>query len=266
MTEQEIRDLIADASDKTDTEIDKIFSDVVYKEYYGHNRAYRMAGVAQVPFEQNRELQELIAAMRYQTKNAFRNITGSMGFAIKNSGDTTLSYQPLREFWTNTLDNAMWGISTGAFDYNTVLHRTVATMTNSGIRQIDYASGVHRRVDVAARTAIMTGFRQVQGRINEQVAAQLHTDYYEVSYHVGARPTHQVWQGKVWSKRQLEEVCGLGSVTGLHGANCYHDYNPFIPGISTRTYTDKQLKQMIVEENTPKAYNDKEYTTYEALQ
>ena len=37
----------------------------------------------------------------------------------------------------------------------------------------------------------MTGFRQVQGKINEQVAADLGTNTYEVSYHVGARPSHQ---------------------------------------------------------------------------
>lgn len=61
-------------------------------------------------------------------------------------------------------------------------------------------------------------------------------------------------------------MCGLGTVTGLKGANCYHDYNAFIPGVSVRSYTDKQLKQMMKEENTPKTYNGKQYTTYEALQ
>ena len=28
---------------------------------------------------------------------------------------------------------------------------------------------------------------------------------------------------------ELESVCGLGSVTGLCGANCYHSYYPVIP-------------------------------------
>lgn len=94
----------------------------------------------------------------------------------------------------------------------------------------------------------------------------MNTDYFEVAWHGGARPEHQVWQGRVYSKKQLEEVCGLGTVTGLCGANCYHSYNAFIPGISVRTYTDEQLDQMNAEENRPKEYNGKEYTTYEALQ
>jgi hypothetical protein len=39
-----------------------------------------------------------------------------------------------------------------------------------------------------------------------------------------------------------------------------------VPGVSVRTYTDDQLKQIHDKENTPKTYNGKEYTTYEALQ
>ena len=112
----------------------------------------------------------------------------------------------------------------------------------------------------------MTGFRQVQGMINEQTAAALGTDTYEVTYHVGARPSHQPWQGRVWTMAQLRSVCGLGTVTGLHGANCYHDYDAFIPGVSERVYTDEQLEEMIQRENTPKTYNGRQYTTYEALQ
>lgn len=115
------------------------------------------------------------------------------------------------------------------------------------------------------QSTILTGFRQVQSQIMEQVAEQLGTDTFEVSYHVGARPTHQPWQGKVWTRQELVSVCGLGEVTGLKGINCYHDYKPFPPG-SARTYTDEQLQKMLDAENTPREYNGKQYTTYEALQ
>lgn len=111
----------------------------------------------------------------------------------------------------------------------------------------------------------MTGFRQIQGKINEQVAQELETDRYEVSAHTGARPTHQPWQGRVYTMQQLKDICGLGEIDGLHGINCYHDYQIFPPG-SVRTYTDEQLEQMMKEENTPKEYNGKQYKTYEALQ
>lgn len=61
----------------------------------------------------------------------------------------------------------------------------------------------------------------------------------------------------MYSKRKLETVCGLGTVTGLCGANCYHSYSPFIKGIDTPTYGEEELDRMNEEENTPKEYSGK---------
>ena len=133
-------------------------------------------------------------------------------------------------------------IASGAVDYNTVLKKAVKAMTDSGLRTVDYASGWSNRVDVAARRALMTVFNQVVAKVNEDNAEQLGTEYFEVSYHRGARPTHQVWQGRVYSKKELETVCGLGTVTGLCGANCYHSYSPFIKGIDTPTYSEEEAE------------------------
>lgn len=265
VSEQRIRIWIQKALEASEKEMNRIFSDEAYREYYGHTRAYKLADLQQIPFEQNVFLQHLIEATKQQLKGEYKNISGSMGFAIKDPATGKIRSAPLMEYYRSTLDNAVMDIQSGAFDYNTVLRRTINQMTASGIRYIEYDSGHRDRVNVAVRRAVLTGFRQVQGKINEQVAADLNTDQYEVSYHVGARPTHQPWQGKVWSMQQLKEICGLGEVTGLKGINCYHDYRPFPPG-SVRTYTDKQLAKMIKEENTPREYNGKQYTTYEALQ
>lgn len=264
-SEQRIKERIQEALGDIDTSLDKIFSDTVYEEYYGHARSYELFGKEQLPFEENTQLQELIEGIRRQTGDAFRNITNSMGFAIKDPATGKITYSPLMRFYQDTLDAAMWDIFSGAFDYNTVLKRTIDQMTASGIRWIDYGSGTRNRVDVAARRAIMTGFRQIQGKINEQVAEELETDRYEVSAHTGARPTHLPWQGRVYTMRQLREICGLGEVDGLLGINCYHDYRVFPPG-SVRTYTDEQLEEIIKEEETPKEYAGKKYTTYKALQ
>lgn len=265
MSEKQIRTWIQKALEASDKEMDHIFSDEAYREYYGHARAYKLADLEQIPFEQNTFLQQLLEVTKQRLKSEYRNIAGSMGFAIRDPATGKIRSAPLMEYYRSTLDNAVMDIHSGAFDYNTVLRRTINQMTASGIRYIEYDSGHRDRVNVAVRRAVLTGFRQVQGKINEQVAADLGTDQYEVSYHVGARPTHQPWQGKVWSVQQLKEVCGLGKITGLKGINCYHDYRPFPPG-SVRTYTDKELAQKIQEENTQREYNGKQYTTYEALQ
>ena len=265
MAESEIKGWIKETLQKTDAEMEYIFSDEVYKQYYQHSRAYKVSGMQQIPFERNTPLRQLTQAVKKQLSGEYENLAASMGFAIRGP-DGRIQYSPLMEFYRSTLDNAVLNIQSGAFSYETVLQRTVSRMTASGVRWVDYDSGVHNRIDVAARRAVLTGFRQVQALINEQAAADLGTDSYEVSYHVGARPSHQPWEGRVWTKDELVSVCGLGDVTGLCGANCYHDYLPFIPGVSMRTYTDEQLQEMIVEENTPKEYYGKQYTTYEALQ
>ncbi len=66
-----------------------------------------------------------------------------------------------------------------------------------------------------------------------------------------------MWQGRVYSKRELETVCGLGTVTGLCGANCYHSYSPFIKGIDVPIHNDEELDRMNEEESTPKEYDGK---------
>lgn len=265
VSKDEIDSLIQSTLDVSDDEIDRIYDEVVKSGYARNEKLYTSKGKEYIPYAENKQLQQLVKAVKNQTKSEFKNITGSLGFAVRNP-DNTVSFTPLAKFYQDTLDNGLMQIASGAVDYNTVLKKAVKAMTDSGLRTVDYASGWSNRVDVAARRALMTGFNQVVAKVNEDNAEQLGTEYFEVSYHRGARPTHQVWQGRVYSKKELETVCGLGTVTGLCGANCYHSYSPFIKDIDTPTYSDEELDRMNEEENTPKEYNGKTYTAYEAQQ
>ena len=263
-SKEELKEYIKQAFNLTDKEIDKLYEDAFEKEYVRNKSIYDMNNVELIPFEDNEKLQQLIESVMTQTKGTLHNISQSMGFIKMQNGKRV--FTPLTQYYQDTLDNAIMDISTGTFDYNTVLKRTVNELTNSGLRSIDYASGRSYRIDSAVRTAVMTGISQVTGHISEKNAQDLRTEYFEVTAHSTARPSHQVWQGKVFTMQQLKDICGYGSVTGLKGANCYHDFYPFFPGISQRTYTDKELKEWADRENTPKEYNGKEYTTYEASQ
>ena len=55
-------------------------------------------------------------------------------------------------------------------------------------------------------------------------------------------------------------------MTGLLGANCYHTYYPFFPGISERNWSDDWLEEQNRKESKPKEFRGKEYTLYEAKQ
>lgn len=260
-----IKSIVQNTLDLSNSEIKNIFSGVIESGYNEAESVFKEQGKEFIPYAENEPLQQFVRAVQAQTQGECKNITQSMGFA-KRQPDGSLGFTPAADYYQETLDKAVTEIASGASDYNTVLEKTVTEMTNSGLRTVDYASGHSNRVTVAARRAVSTGLNQVVGKINEENAEKLGTNYFEVSWHSGARPSHQVWQGRVYSKEELESVCGLGTVTGLCGANCYHSYSPFTPGITPRTYTDEQLEKMNAEENKPVEYNGKTYTKYEATQ
>ena len=265
VSKRAIKKRIKDALKLSTREINLIYKNVIWQDYARYEPIYRTKGKPWIPYEKNRQLQQLVSGIKEQTLGEFKNITQSLGFAVKRP-DGTRVFQPIAEYYQKTLDNAATGMLSGVYDYNTMIKKAVRELTESGLRTVDYETGRSNRVEVAARRALMTGFNQVVAKVTEENAEKLGTDKFEVTYHRGARPTHQPWQGRVYTKEQLVTVCGYGAVDGLKGANCYHDFHPFFDGISKRLYTDEELDKWNAEENTPKQYGDKEYTTYEALQ
>ena len=243
----------------------ELYDKVIDWEYVRNKDIYEQVNAKYIPYEENKELQQLAEGLIQQSNDELRNITQSMGFYV-DYGNGKPIMTPLADIYQNYLDQAIAGVVYGTFDYNTMIRKVVTQLTNSGLRQIDYASGWHNRVDVAARRAVMTGVSQLTGKISDMNAEKLGTEYFEVAWHSGARPTHAVWQGKVWSKKELVTVCGLGTGPGLLGWNCYHEYYPFVKGISERNWTDEWLAEQNRKENTPKTFNGKEYTLYEAKQ
>ena len=245
-------------------EMFELYDKVIDWEYVRNKDIYEQINAEFIPYEENRQLQQITDAIIQQCLEDLENVTKSLGFYLDYNGRKILT--PLSQVYTNYLDNACFGVVTGAFDYGSVLRRVVTQLTNSGLRKIEYGSGYASRVEVAARRAVMTGVANLTGEIADYNAKKLGTEYFEVEWHAGARPTHAVWQGHVWTKEQLYSVCGLGTVTGLLGANCYHTYYPFFPGISERNWSDDWLEEQNRKESKPKEFQGKEYTLYEAKQ
>ena len=262
---KDIEDIVKGAVGDDYPETFKLYDEVVDKQYTRSRELYEQVNEEFIPYRQNEQLQQLVNGLIQQSNDELYNITRSMGFMVDMGGGRKV-FSPLSDYYNQYLDNAIVEITSGAFDYNTVIRRVVGQMTNSGLRTVDYASGYSSRCDVAARRAIMTGLSQLTGHISQLNAQKLHTEYFEVDWHAGARPSHRTWQGKVWNRQELVTVCGLGTVTGLQGANCYHEYHPFIPGISERQFSDRWLTEQNRKEDRQKVFKGKEYTLYEATQ
>lgn len=277
----DIRKHIQEALNLSDTEIEQLYSDTLKEGYLRDESLYQAVGQEFIPFEENMALQQLIEATKQQTAKQLKNITRTMGFAVKQPNGRK-TFKTVDDYFKDTMDNAVMHVLNGTFDYNSIIRKVTDEMTRSGVRSINYDSGISTRIDVAARRAILTGVNQVTSKINSDNMQKLDTEFVETSWHSTARPTHQVWQGRVfyWDRanpnaekieagvlyKSFIRETGYGEVDGLCGANCRHTFYPFIPGISVRTYTDEQLEELNRQENEKKEYNGKEYNKYEATQ
>lgn len=257
---EEVEQILKDALDATYPEMYELYDEVVNWQYVRNKDIYEQINGTFIPPEENEWMIQISEAVKKQTADDLRNMAQSQGFSVIMGNKRV--YMPFSEYYQKFVDAAIMDILSGGYDYNTVIRRVVTQMTNSGLRTVDYATGHSNRTPVAVRRAVLTGASQITGKISERNAALLGTDYFEVDWHVGARPEHRVWQGRVYTYKQLHTVCGLGTVTGLHGANCYHDYYPFVKGVSERMYTDEWLEGQNQRESWKRIWKGKEYDTY----
>ena len=134
-----------------------------------------------------------------------------------------------------------------------VMERGVSKLANSGLETIDYISGTKTTIDAALRRHIVSQANQARNRLLMQRMDEWEWDLVFVDAHFGARPTHALWQGKVYSRSgrsteypPLVESTGYGTVTGLCGANCYHSMAPYVPGLSQLPDTDFADQEKLV--------------------
>lgn len=266
-----IEKAIRKTSGISETKLNELLDDVVERNQKYYTELIDLAHITQ---PETLVSVEDTWAIYEQTKQTMRNITRSMGFLV-DAGRTML---PPAKAYQWALDNAVMQVQSGAINYNQAINAAVKQLADSGLKVVDYESRHRDQIDVAARRAVMTGVNQICAKYTEQSAEYLDTPYFEVSAHAGARDkpgpspwsSHKDWQGKVYSIRandiypSIYEVCGLGAVDGLEGANCRHRRNVWVEGVSERTYTDEQLAH--IDDDLGCDFDGKKYTAYEATQ
>ena len=224
-------------------------------------------------------LQAEIRAIKRQTDGELKNITRSLGFALRGP-DGRVTITGLREGYIKVLDDAAMQIQAGAAGYTGAIRNAIERLTDSGIQWVDYDSGWHNHVDVAVRRAAMTSVSQMSGRYSEELAEEIGAEFVEVSAHRGARDkgigpeNHKSWQGKVYhiggdityqGKRykDFRATTGYGTGAGLNGWNCRHKWYPFVPGVMERSYTDEELRDI---DPPPFTFEGRQYNAYDATQ
>lgn len=262
----EIERKISQTSTISEAELRNLFQNSVDTSMSRDNNIYERGGFGRIELKDSPAIMQFMNAQYKKTAGDLSNLTKSLGFAEVINGKTV--FKPIAQFYQETLNYAQFQIASGAFDYNTVIKQAVKKMADSGIRTVDYKTGWSNRLDVATRRAVLTGIHQTAGQISLMHANMLGSDIMELTAHAGARPSHVTWQGQLVSLSgqigylNLNDI-GYGEVTGFKGANCRHDWNPFIPGVSVRNYTDEELANI---DPPPFEYKGKTYTAYEASQ
>ena len=93
-------------------------------------------------------------------------------------------------------------------------------------------------LDAGIRRNIVTSVNQATAEYTMEDCARNGCDLVQTSAHAGARPSHEVWQGKVFSISgksdkygKLETETGYGTPGGLCGINCKHSFFPYYEGM-----------------------------------
>jgi hypothetical protein len=238
MNQENIK-LIAKYSRRTGREIAQIFTEAGFKAIEYDEELYKKAlekGLlkAAKPARASAGIQQILSGAIGNAKQAFNLI------------NTTAMQSASREF-LNIVNKAYLETSLGVKSYNESIRTAVRDLADKGITGVTYTDKkgriINYQVDTAVRRSILTSTSQAAGKIQLQRADEWGSYLFEVTSHLGARPSHAIWQGGVYYRKghavegykEFESTTGYGTGEGLKGYNCSHDFYIFIAGISEQT-------------------------------
>lgn len=241
---EDIQRDIAKATKLQQTEIAEAMEDAGVKALSYDDRIYQEAGITTVPLTESPQLIRLMQRNYEATLGEWTNFT-------RTTADTA------QRLFVNELDRAYNLVATGAMSYTQAVKNVVKNIVSNGV-QVDYPTGHTDTIETATLRAVRTGISQATAQIQVARMAEHGVDLVITSSHLGARPSHQLWQGQIFSRSgkgkypNFVESTGYGSVTGLCGANCRHSFSPYFEGM------DNPFEHFDSEENL-KQYEKEQY-------
>lgn len=232
-------------------EIKAIYNDALIKNARADNRIFTEAlghGVSDI------NAQVMLASIK-KTHSDLSRLT------------ITTAYTTEQQF-VQQANAAYMQVVTGAFDYDAAMKQACNNLARDGITGVQYRNGqpVRLSIENAVRMNVITGVNQTASAMTMSNCEELGCDLVETTAHIGARPSHEDWQGQIFSisgsnkKYRPFSVCGLGEIDGICGINCKHSYYPYFEGLE-KHYTQSDLDDM---ENVTVQYNGKTYSRYDA--
>lgn len=228
-----------------------LFEDVAKEDIQGYKKLFEYRNK---PFKISELQYEILNQGLNETNNTLKNLTNTIAFQSQ-------------QMYVSAVDEAYMEVSSGAFDYQSAISKACQKLADKGITLKDKL-GRNVQLEVAVRRNILSGIHQTANRMNRDIEKDLGCNGYEVTAHMGARPTHAEAQGQqyAWYEEDaLNYHIGLWKdVEHLwEEYNCRHTYFGIILGISEAVYTGKELDKY---KNATVKLKGKETPYYEATQ
>ena len=178
----------------------------------------------------------------------------SKGVKLINSTikHTALSYaSKYNNVLSLALDKAHLNVEAGVLSIDEAVKQAVKDLADKGVgAYISSPSGRNERVNKVIERAVRTGVSKSILDAQYENLLHLGCDLVEVSSHIGARPSHALWQGEIYSisgkdkrYKPFKETTGYGQIDGLGGINCRHSFYPYFDGISTKSHRTFKLDE-----------------------
>lgn len=251
---------LAKYAKRSRSEIRRLLTEAGTATLAADDAIHRAAGKNAVPVNESPTLLNLLNAGYRQTLGSWQNLTATTAATVTGELE-------------QRLDQAWLQVSTGAIDYNTAIHRAVDDLAD-GMKYVTYPTGHRDTLETTVRRCVLTGVNQTAAKLQLARMEELGCEFVEVTAHEGARPSHAVWQGKIYHiggavtldgvrYEDFAKATGYGTGAGLCGWNCRHNFYPYWPGISVPNYTETRLAALNAK---CVAYGGKQYTRYEISQ
>lgn len=216
------------------------FADAMKRSWQYDSAIFKAAGIAEEKLKQSPHYIRLLQRNYEKTAGDMANMVGT--FAKKS-----------QTLFIEEANKAYFSVASGGEGYASAVKDAIDNIMKQGLR-VDYPSGHSDTIETATLRAVRTGVAQTMGDITDERMNEYDWDIVLVSQHAGARPDHAEWQGKFYSRTgrtpeypELRQATGLGTVTGLLGANCRHSYGPGNPPYNPYDHIDRKKSDELYE-------------------
>lgn len=279
---QAINRAIANMTGLQIKDIKKLIKAVAQDSYIDAKPYYDYRRKPFIPLSQNIPLQKVINAVSRQTQNSFKNLSNSqaIGFLIRDrKHPKRMKFYTVVETYQSVIDEAIQAVLSGTLDYQTTMRRTIRQLNNSGMRRMYWESGYSQRMDTAVKRNILDGIKQISQEVHNITGQQFGADGVELTAHPYPAPDHAPFQGRLFTNKEFDKLQDHRSFKDIKGNNypaqeriigqynCKHFAYPVILEATIPTYTEKQLKDILKQNEKGVTLPSGEHLTgYEAIQ